>query len=356
MGKYNAGLTTGEVRERYAVTAIAKLGSNESPLGPSPKVAQALAPTSDLMRLYPDPAGRTLREAIGGRFGMAADRVILGNGSEDLLSVISRAVLRSGDRIVTPYPSFPLHEDYATVQGATVARVAVDERLNFDIPSMKRALREPCRMLIVANPMNPVGSWLDGDGLTEILASVPRGALVVIDEAYAEYARGSSCPDALALLKAFDLNWVVLRTFSKAYGLAGLRIGYGLTSSAGLTDLLDRVRTPFNANAFAQAAALAALADDDHLEAVVSLAVRERERVRAFLEGRHFVVAPSCGNFLFFDCGKPAHAFSEALLAHGVITKPWKQEGYEAFIRVSIGSEAENDQFINAIGELCSNT
>ncbi len=352
LAPYNAGLTLAEVVERYAPERIAKLGSNESPLGPSPRVAPTLAKAIGDVRLYPDPASRDLRDALGARFGFDSRRIMIGNGSEDLLAVLSRATLRVGDRVVTPYPSFPLHEDYAILMGASVDRVPVRDDLTIDVAALAAAVSTPCKLLILANPMNPVGSWLSGPQLAEVLAEAGAETLIVVDEAYAEYAAGPDYPSATELLRDVPNRWIVLRTFSKAYGLAGLRVGYAVFSDSELCALMDRVRTPFNVNVVAQAAALAALGDDRHLADVVSLATSERARMHAFLTAVGVPVAASKGNFLFFGCGRASTDFAEELLRMGVVVKPWKQPGYERFARVSVGSPAENDQFMEAASAL----
>jgi len=349
LSPYNSGLTIAEVVERYAPERISKLGSNESPLGPSPKVAKALEGSSERARLYPDPASRRLRDALATRFGVVPGQVMVGNGSEELLSIIARAVLRPGDRVVTLYPSFPLHEDYAVLMGANVDRVPVREDLMVDVDALVAAVSRPCRLVIFSNPMNPVGSWLGEDELARVLAAADRDTLIVVDEAYAEYASGAGYPSATELLRRSESSWIVLRTFSKGYGLAGLRIGYGIFGNAALCTLMDRVRTPFNVNAFAQDAAVAALGDDAHLAQVVRLAISERGRVERFLRQAGFQVAASKGNFLFFSCGGNSVAFAEDLLRQGVIIKPWKQPGFENFGRVSIGSVAENSHFMQAV-------
>jgi len=352
LAPYNSGLTIGEVLDRYAPARIAKLGSNESPLGPAPAVSELAALTTDLMRLYPDPQGRALCHAIGARFSISDEQVILGNGSEDLISVICRAILRPGDRVITPYPSFPLHEDYATVMGAIVQRVPVGPGFAMDVDGICAALQKPARLLIFSNPMNPVGTALPVAELERLIAAAPRDVLIVIDEAYAEYMSAPGSITAIDLLRKVDRPWVVLRTFSKAYGLAGLRLGFGLVDSLEFAQILSRVRTPFNANAVAQAAALAALADDSHLAQVVGLARTECHRIDVFLREQGFQTAPSAANFIFFDCQRPAVDFAEELLRRGVIVKPWKQAGFERFVRVTAGSRNDSDQFMAAVAEI----
>lgn len=346
---YISGLTLAEVRAKYHVDNIAKLGSNENPLGPSPRAADGLTSPLDLFRLYPDPKGRLLADAIAEKFGVSSDQVVLGNGSEDLIGVICRAVVRSGDTVTTLYPSFPLHEDYTVLMGGKVERISVKRDLLVDLDSLLAAIRRKPRMVMFSNPMNPVGSWLQENEMQQVADAVSEDTLLVVDEAYVEYAQGADYVSALDYLRSTSKNWIILRTFSKAYGLAGLRIGFAITGSERIADYLNRARTPFNTNAIAQAAAIAVLGDDQHLRGTVELAVGERKRVASELAARGYTVAPSRGNFLFFDCGGNAGQFSEDLLRKGVITRPWKQEGFERFIRVSIGLRAENDHFLASL-------
>lgn len=346
---YNSGLTLDEVRERYHPDVISKLGSNESPFGASDNALKFEGDLRDLFRLYPDPQGRALSAAISKEFDVASSQIILGNGSEDLIAVICRAVIRPADRVTTLYPSFPLHEDYAVLMGGKIERIEVLSDLTIDVSSLIEAARRKPRMIMLANPMNPVGSWISAEDFVRFIDAVDAGTLLVIDEAYAEYAFGSDYPLADELLKGTGKSWVVLRTFSKAYGLAGLRIGYGIASSAELCDFFNRVRTPFNTNAIAQHAAIAALSDKTHLHRTVELAVQERERVTNALSALGLTAAPSKGNFVFFDCKQNAATVAEILLADGIIVKPWKQKGYETFIRVSIGTAEENDHFLRGL-------
>ncbi|MFC6486469.1 histidinol-phosphate transaminase [Nitratireductor sp. GCM10026969] len=350
LSPYNAGLTLAEVKARHDPPRIAKLGSNENPLGPSSKVDALAGELRALARHYPDPSGTALAAAIAEAFSLMPGQVILGNGSEDLIAVICRTVLRPGDRVVTLYPSFPLHEDYAAIMGARVERVGLNDDLTIDVDKLLSVVRAPARMVIFSNPMNPVGSWLDPAALGRVVDALHPDTLLVVDEAYAEYATGEDYSSALSLLEGGTRPRIVLRTFSKAYGLAGFRIGFGLVSEPGLRAYLDRARTPFNTNALAQAAARVALGDTEHLARVVALAVSERQRVSERLAAMGLRTAPSKGNFLFVDMGGDAAAVSEKLLRHGVIVKPWRQEGYRSFMRVTVGSREENDHFLEALG------
>ena len=353
---YNAGLSSEVVRQRYGVDHIARLGSNENPSGPSSAVGAALATLAQSAGLYPDANGGALRAAIAGRTGVQPAEVVIGNGSENLLELLCLAFLSPGDRVVTLLPSFGLHEIFPRMMGAQVDMVPVTAAMEFDIEAWCAALaggaRAP-RMAILSNPSNPVGCMLDATAFDRIVAATPPETLLVIDEAYYEYARLSTgFPDALALLRQQARPWIVLRTFSKAWGLAGLRVGYGLASHPGLVQMLDRVRTPFNVNTAAQVAALAAWGDPDHMNESVRTAVAQRDLMAAQLRALGVTVAPSAANFLFLDLRRPNGPVAEALLARGIIIKPWKEAGYETFIRVSVGTAADNQRFVAALADI----
>lgn len=343
---YNAGLTIEEVRAAYQPARIAKLGSNENPFGPSPKAVEAMNALGSSIALYPDPHARRIGAALADKLGVDPQTIIFGNGSEDLIGAVCRAVLRPGDVVTTLYPSFPLHEDYATTMGATVERVVIGSDFAIPLDGLIEGANRS-KMLIFSNPMNPVGAWLNRAAFRRLIESLSVNTLLVVDEAYFEYAAlENDFPSALEELRRSELNWLVLRTLSKAYGLAGLRIGYGITSSPDFRSYLDRVRTPFNVNAAAQAAALAAIADEDHVQAGVHYIRSERQRLMRKLTESGYKVASSAGNFLFIDACQLSDAVAAALLATGTIVKPWRQQGFGDFIRVSIGKAEDNDKFV----------
>ncbi len=349
LAPYNAGLTVEEVARRPGVTRVAKLGSNENPLGPDPAVHQALETALQNVAVYPDPSGRTLVAALAERHGVAPEQFVLGNGSEDLLAVLARAVLRPGDRVVTLYPSFPLHEDYARLMGAKVTRIGLTDDGRIDVDALVAAVAQPVRMVLFANPMNPAGVWLSPRDLDRVLDAVHPDAVTCLDEAYHEYADGDDYASGEARLASQPGPLLILRTFSKAWGLAGLRVGYGLTNNTDLKRGLDLARTPFNVNLMAQVAAKTALAHPQSVDEAVALVQQERPRMAAAIETLGLRVLPSKGNFLFFDCGRPSVDLAETLLDQGVIIKPWKQPGYENWLRVSVGTPSDNDLFLAAL-------
>ena len=351
---YNAGLSSEVVRQRYGVQHVARLASNENPFGPSPAVELALAHLALSAGLYPDANCRALRAAIAARTGAQPEQVVVGNGSENVLEMLCQAFLEPGDRVVTLLPSFGLHEIYPRMMGARVQMLPVTAALEFDVDAWVAALSQgPApKLAMLSNPSNPVGCMLDATAFRRIVQATPPETLLVIDEAYYEYAlHAPGFPDALAELRAQNRPWIVLRTFSKAWGLAGLRVGYGIASDARLVQMLDRVRTPFNVNVAAQTAALAAWNDAAYMQQCVSKTVAQREVLTAQLRSMDVVMAPSATNFLFLDLQRPNGPVTEALLARGVVVKPWKEAGYESFIRVSIASEEDNALFMQAFSE-----
>lgn len=346
---YNAGLTIDDVLSRCGARPVAKLASNENPYPPAPDVIAALRRATEAVHLYPDPQGRKLTAALSGLTGVEQSNGILGDGSEDLLNVLARCLLRAGDEVVTLYPSFPLHGDYAQMMGARVSYVALTADGTIDVEALVAAAARPVRLTLFANPMNPAGLWLTPAELDRLLEAQHQDSILCIDEAYVEYAEGPDFGSAAERLKRHRKPLLILRTFSKAYGLAGLRIGYGLSNSAELIGGMNLVRTPFNVNAVAQSAALAALRSPAAMKAAVSAVIAERERVRIALETLGLKVFRSKGNFLFVKHRLPSVELANRLITEGVLVKPWKQPGYENWFRVSIGLPSENNQFLSAI-------
>jgi histidinol-phosphate aminotransferase len=346
---YNAGLSVEYVRSHYGVTEIAKLGSNENPYGASPVVRAAVAAAANEIAIYPEASCDPLRMALSEWLGVAPERFIFGNGSEDIIAVASHTFLAPGARVVTFAPSFGLHVIWPLSAGAQVETVTVKENYAIDVEELLPLLTPDTRMLLFGNPSNPVGTSLTADDLHAILGRLSPQTLLVFDEAYLEYASANpTYPDFFAILSQSQTPWLILRTLSKAYGLAGLRIGYAIASDPELIGLMDRVRAPFNVNRLAQTAALAALGDRAYIDDSVQRTVVERERMRRELEQMGYRVAPSLANFLFVQAREDASELAIKLLSKGIIIKPWREPAFSDHIRVSIGLPAANDQFLNA--------
>lgn len=348
---YNAGLSLSRARELTGHTTFARLASNENPDGCSPAVMTVLASSAFEPWRYADPAAMALRTALGQVLCVDPAQIVAGNGSEELISAISRAILVPGARVVTVVPSFGLHEIDPLAAGARVLKVPMTAGAGFDLDALEAAIAAGPRVVFLSTPWNPVGPALDHAALSRLVAAVKPGTLLVLDEAYAEFA-DPEMPDGITTLRDSPISWVVLRTFSKAYGLAGLRVGYAVCADAELARVIGSARTAFNVNGAAQLAAVAALADADWMRASVGRIKAERQRVAAVLTNLGLTIAPSQTNFLFIDSARDSGAVVTALLHEGVIVKAWREVGYESWLRVTIGSPADNDRLIVAMGKV----
>ncbi|GAA4547778.1 histidinol-phosphate transaminase [Amycolatopsis samaneae] len=353
---YDPGADPGEVAALSGAARVIKLSNNESPFGASPAVAEAVRlRLAESVSRYPDPTGKRLAEAIGRSLTVPAGRVVLGNGSENILELVCQAVLGPGDLVTTQAPGFSLHEIFPRVMGARVEKVPVTAGFGFDAAAWGAALAAGPKLVFLANPCNPTGAILGVGELERVVAGTPKSALLVLDEAYREFARPDpEYPDGLAVLRGQDRPWIVLRTFSKAYGLAGLRVGFGVASDTALVEALDRVRTPYNVNQLAQDAAIAALGDHAHLAETVRRTGLEIARVADRLRDKGFRVAPSSANFLFIDTGHRADRVTRELHRTGIIVKAWREPGYENFIRASLSTPEDNDVFVRRLTEICA--
>ena len=291
-----------------------------------------------------------LRDALAARHAVQPGQLVLGNGSEDILQMLCQAFTGVGDVVLTQRPSFGLHEIYPRMMGASVELVELTADLEFDLAAWCAALQRAPKLAFIANPSNPVGCMWTAEQFAQLLQAASPQTLLVVDEAYVEYASLTpGYPDTLAQLQDCGKPWIVLRTFSKAWGLAGLRVGYGVAGDAATIALLDRVRTPFNVNQAAQVAAMAALKDEAYMRRSVQATVLEREALAQRLRTAGLRVAPSATNFLFVEVGRDAAVVAEGLLAKGVIIKPWKEPGFTQFLRVSVGLQEDNQRFVQAL-------
>ncbi len=350
---YQPGKPVAELEREYGVSNIVKLASNENPFGPSPCAQQRIvAGISDLAR-YPDANGFELKRALSERHDVEPACITLGNGSNDVLVLLAEVFLGPGAEAVYSRYAFAVYPIAVQAAGAihrvAEPRPADDETAPYghDLDAMAALLGPDTRLVFIANPNNPTGTWLTGDALEAFVREVPADTLVVLDQAYLDYARHPDYADAAAWLERYP-NLVVTQTFSKAYGLAGLRVGYSL-SHPDVAELLNRVRQPFNVNSLAQEAAIAALADPGYVEQCVQVNNAERERVAAACSRLGMAVVPSACNFVLVDTGRQAAGLYEALLREGVIVRPVANYGLPQHLRISIGTPAENDRFIAAL-------
>ena len=324
---------------------IVKLASNENPLGPSPRALAAAQDALHDMALYPDGAGFALKAKLSEKLGIAANQIVLGNGSNDVLDMAARAFLAPGASSVYAQHAFAVYPIATQTAGAQGIAVAAKD-YGHDLAAMRAAIRDDTRVLWIANPNNPTGTFLPWAEIEAFLETVPERVLVVLDEAYGEYLPTDDRCDTLAWIERFP-NLLISRTFSKAYGLAGLRVGYGV-GHPDVIDLLNRVRHPFNVNAPALAAAEAALDDVEFLLRSYALNSAGMAQLVAGLAGMKIETVPSKGNFLLAKVGDAARVNSE-LLKRGVIVRPVANYGLPEYLRVSVGLAGQNARFLDAL-------
>ncbi|MFP5418494.1 MAG: histidinol-phosphate transaminase [Gammaproteobacteria bacterium] len=327
---------------------IVKLASNENPLGPSPRALAAAQDALCDMALYPDGAGFALKAKLAHRFGVAANQIVLGNGSNDVLDMAARAFLAPGTSSVFSQYAFAVYAIATQTSGARGIAVTAQD-FGHDLAAMRAAIRDDTRVLWIANPNNPTGTFLQWAEIEAFLETVPPQVLVVLDEAYGEYLPATDRCDTLAWIARFP-NLLISRTFSKAYGLAGLRVGFGVGHPA-VIDLLNRVRHPFNVNAPALAAAEAALDDTDFLDRSYALNRAGMLQLEAGLAALNIETVPSKGNFLMAKVGDAARVNAE-LLKRGVIVRPVANYGLPEFLRVSVGLAGQNARFLDALSAI----
>ena len=324
---------------------IVKLASNENPRGPSPKARDAIAAACAGITRYPDGNGYALKRAIAARYSVGPEQIVLGNGSNDVLELATQAFLRPGDEAVYAQHAFAVYPLATQARGATGVEVPARDH-GHDLGAMARAINARTRIVFVANPNNPTGTWVAPSELKAFLEAVPRECLVVLDEAYDEYLEPAQRSPSVSWLAA-HANLIVSRTFSKAYGLAGLRVGFGMMD-ATVADMLNRVRQPFNVSSVAQAAALAALDDTAYVAESARLNRAGLAELTAALDSMGVRYVPSHANFLLVHVGDGARVY-EQMLRDGVIVRPVANYGLPQHVRVTVGLPEENRRFLAAL-------
>lgn len=346
---YTPGKPLSELERELGIKDSIKLASNENPLGPSPRVVAAISASLDELTRYPDGGAYALRSALAARHGVSAAGITVGNGSNDVLDMIARVFLWQGRESLFSEFAFAVYPLSSMAVGATL-QVAPARHFAHDLEAMRAMLTPQTGVVWVANPNNPTGTRLPYDELRAFVEAVPESVIVVIDEAYFEYVRHDDHPDASQWLADFP-NLIVTRTFSKAYGLAALRVGYSI-SHPDIADLLNRVRQPFNVDSLAQVGALAALEDQAYLDEAVALNDAGLQQLRDGLDRLDVGYIPSAGNFLTIDLQRDAAAVDQALLRLGVVTRPIANYGLPNHLRVSVGLASENARFLDALEEV----
>jgi len=351
---YQPGKPIEELEREYGLSNIIKLASNENPLGPSPKALEAMRGELEGVWLYPDGNGFDLKQKLAAKHGVEMSQITLGNGSSDVLEFAVRVFVTAEDEVLFSEHSFALYPILTQAVGGK-AVVAPAKNWGHDLEAMKARISERTRVIFIANPNNPTGTWLEVGELEAFIKGVPEHALVVVDEAYFDYATdpatgAKAYPDSSAWVARYP-NLMVARTFSKSYGLAGLRVGYAI-SHPQVADLMNRVRPPFNVNSVALAAAAAALEDDEHLKRSVKMNADGLRQIGAGCKSMGLAFIPSVGNFISIDVGRESGPVYEALLCEGVIVRPVANYGMPNHLRVTVGTADENQRFLTSLGKV----
>ena len=345
---YSPGKPLDELERELGIRGAVKLASNENPLGPSPKALAALDEGKETVHLYPDGGAHDLTRALADRWKVSGDHVVVGNGSDEIISLLVKTFVSPGEEAVMADHTFVMYKLAVTGGHGVCVEVPLKD-WRHDLPAMARAVTGRTRVVFVCNPNNPTGTMVTRDEVREFMAAVPDDVIVVFDEAYYEYVRDPHYPDTLDYVRQ-NRPVVVLRTFSKIYGLAGLRIGYGITTPE-IVEYLHRVRNPFNANTLAQFAARAALGDERHVAASRALNEAEMASVDNGLRALGLAPLPSQANFLFFDTHRNGRDVFDRLLREGIIVRHLGG----SMLRVTIGRPEENRRFLKALSNVMEN-
>ncbi len=351
LAPYSPGRPIEEVERDLGLDEVLKLASNENPLGPSPMALQAIREALQGLHRYPDGGCHNLREGLSRRLGVSPEELCFGNGSNELLELVTRAFLGPGDEAVMGDPAFVVYRSVCRAVGCQIREVSLTD-FTHDLSRMLQAVTARTKMVFLGNPNNPTGTCVAPTDLHDFVQELPRDVILVVDEAYREYVPRHLRPDVLRHIRE-GRYLLTLRTFSKAYGLAGLRIGFGIASGE-MVEILNRVRQPFNVNTLAQKAALAALDDTGHLEETVRITEAGRRAIETRLKELGLICIPSVANFILVDVGMNGRRVADALLQKGVIVRSMEGYGLPAHIRVTVGTPRENTRAIEALTEVLS--
>ena len=348
---YPPGKPIEETEREFGITGVVKLASNENPLGPSPKAVAAVRESLASLHLYPDGSHFNLKKALAERLGCTSAELCIGNGSNEFIDLLPRVFVGRGRNLVTHQAAFVIYKLCAQLQGVDCIEVPIDDKLDVSVDAILAAVNSDTRMVMLANPNNPTGNFLNADEIDRLATELgKRQILLVLDYAYWEYVTDKSIPDPMAVYRKHP-HVVVLRTFSKVYGLAGVRVGY-LIGDRKVTSMIERARQPFNVSNLALAAAVAALSDNDHLERSVKLNAESKAELARTLARYPVRVYPSQGNFMLVDMKRPSKELYTEFLKCGVIIRPIANYGFPTFFRISAGLPAENQKLFAAMTSL----
>lgn len=349
---YPPGKPLEELEREYGVRNSIKLASNENPWGPSPKAIEAIRSGLENLHRYPDGSCYYLVQGIARRFEVLPEEIVLGNGSNEIIEFLVKAFVREGDEVITSHPSFLMYQKFVQVRGG-VNRVLPLKGMHHDLEAILEAVTDRTRLIFIDDPNNPTGTYIEAERLASFLNAVPESVIVVLDQAYVDFMDENLITPIDSLIGKSEGRCpvVLLRTFSKAYGLSGLRVGFGLMA-AEVAQSLHKVRQPFNINSLAQAGALAALEDDDYFEETVRKTRAGMNYLMEKLASMGCTCYPSQTNFFLIDLAREADPLYEAMLYKGVIVRSMRAYGFPTFIRITVGTREENERFLNALSEV----
>lgn len=343
LSPYKPGKPIEEVKKQFGLEKIIKLASNENPFGSSPAVKEAITSTLDKLAIYPDGYAASLRSSVANHLSVAENQLIFGNGSDEVILILCRALLAKGTNTVCAVPSFSQYKHNAVIEGAEVREVPLIDGVH-DLEGMLNQIDENTRIVWVCNPNNPSGTYVGEEQFLSFLEKVPKDVLVVSDEAYHEYVVAEDYPQTLSLLKQYD-NLMILRTFSKAYGLASLRVGYGV-GNPQFIEKIEPAREPFNTSTLAQVAAIAAINDQYFINNCKSKNREGLEQYYRFCEQNNLDYFPSQGNFVLIDMKTSGNNVFHYLLERGFIVRSGEALGFPTYVRITVGSYDENEAMI----------
>jgi histidinol-phosphate aminotransferase len=343
---YVPGKPINEVKRELKLKSVIKLASNENPYPPSPKAVSAMVAGAKEVNRYPDGNCFVLRRTLAGKLHINEDQLIFGNGSDEIICLAVKAFVTKGDEVIIAKPSFLIYEIASILSGAKLHQVPL-KAFRYDLASMKAKVSNRTKIIFIGNPDNPAGTYVTKPQVEDFMRGLPKNILVFFDEAYFEYVEAKDYPDTIRLLKKYP-NLMVTRTFSKMYGLAGLRIGYGIASPQ-IIDILNRLREPFNVNSLAQAAAVAALGDEAYYKKIARDVGEQRDFLYRSFEKMNVAYEKSFTNFILVHVGGDSSEAARALLKKGVIIRDMAAWGLKGYIRVSIGTASENQRFIKTL-------
>lgn len=350
LNPYIPGKPISEVQRELGLERVIKLASNENPLGTSPKASKAVSDWANNMAIYPDGNSTDLKNALSAKLDVGVDQLLFGSGTDQILEIIAQTYINPGDNAIMGYPSFPRYETVVSVMEGEVKNIPLTGDYRMDLNEMLKAVDGRTKIIWLCNPNNPTGTMITAEEQMDFIKKVPKNVLLILDEAYYEYALGGDYPDSIKYLKEFD-NLLILRTFSKAYGLAGLRIGYAV-SNKEVIGYLNRVRGPFNTNAAAQIAAIAALDDEGFIHRSMENNKKGKEYLYSSFKEMGLYYVPTHANFMMVKVGLPSDLVFKELLKKGLIIRSGDIFGMDDWIRLTIGTPEENEIFIKALAEV----